>query len=55
MAGKINDVISNDKIDIIQIEHSFLAPYIELINNYSNSSINFTRRYCRSSWMGISN
>jgi len=31
MVGKIDKIISNYRIDIIQIEHSFLAPYIDLI------------------------
>ncbi|PSF36242.1 hypothetical protein C7H19_13625 [Aphanothece hegewaldii CCALA 016] len=31
MASKLNEVLRNHHIDIIQIEHSFLAPYIDVI------------------------
>lgn len=31
MASKIHEVVTNWDVDIVQIEHSFLAPYVEAI------------------------
>ncbi|MGH7807549.1 MAG: glycosyltransferase family 4 protein [Thermodesulfobacteriota bacterium] len=36
MASKIHELVTNRGVDIVQIEHSFLAPYIEAIPADSN-------------------